>query len=382
MDVTMWQRYGVYASSLSLLMASVGCDATVTKSERPNDGGSDVGMDGQPDTATTPRPCGPSTCPGCCDPNGDCRAGTESNACGSSGGACVDCVPLDHGCDEKTRQCSGPVPCSPSNCQGCCLNQNTCMPGTTSGACGVPGSFCTNCAAGGLVCNTTTRVCGPPPCGPGVCKGCCDTAGRCVPGTENAACGLYGQSCIDCASKKQACDTATFTCKVAAAGCRSTYGGCDDGLQTPQPVTSLTACSQANLGAIQEACASNSSGTCEAVIAKLEQTSPICVKCISQLLGRNGRTACAAPFLTQTCNHELSCLNECLAMSCDGCPSQVKDACVSDAYQKADACGQFVRGIKCSDQASTGQAAMCTPGIDQGKFLYAAGTYYCGSGPL
>jgi hypothetical protein len=35
--------------------------------------------------------CGPSTCPGCCDPAGACRPGTAADACGARGGACAVC---------------------------------------------------------------------------------------------------------------------------------------------------------------------------------------------------------------------------------------------------------------------------------------------------
>ena len=35
-------------------------------------------------------------------------------------------------------------------------------------------------------------------CGPGNCAGCCDSAGECRAGTENAACGQAGATCSDC----------------------------------------------------------------------------------------------------------------------------------------------------------------------------------------
>lgn len=35
-------------------------------------------------------------------------------------------------------------------------------------------------------------------CGPDNCNGCCDLGGRCVAGTENAACGIRGSVCHDC----------------------------------------------------------------------------------------------------------------------------------------------------------------------------------------
>ena len=38
-----------------------------------------------------PQPCGPSTCTGCCDENGECLAGSSLLACGVGGGACAAC---------------------------------------------------------------------------------------------------------------------------------------------------------------------------------------------------------------------------------------------------------------------------------------------------
>lgn len=38
-----------------------------------------------------PQACGPSTCMGCCDENGECLAGTALLACGVGGGTCAAC---------------------------------------------------------------------------------------------------------------------------------------------------------------------------------------------------------------------------------------------------------------------------------------------------
>lgn len=40
-----------------------------------------------------PKPCGPSTCNGCCDSAGECLAGTAVFECGLGGGACMACRP-------------------------------------------------------------------------------------------------------------------------------------------------------------------------------------------------------------------------------------------------------------------------------------------------
>lgn len=38
-----------------------------------------------------PKPCGPSTCQGCCDSNGECLAGTAVFECGAGGSMCLAC---------------------------------------------------------------------------------------------------------------------------------------------------------------------------------------------------------------------------------------------------------------------------------------------------
>lgn len=38
-----------------------------------------------------PKPCGPSTCMGCCDSNGECLGGTAVFECGAGGSMCLSC---------------------------------------------------------------------------------------------------------------------------------------------------------------------------------------------------------------------------------------------------------------------------------------------------
>lgn len=40
-----------------------------------------------------PKKCGPGTCNGCCDANGECLVGTAVFDCGAGGEACVACLP-------------------------------------------------------------------------------------------------------------------------------------------------------------------------------------------------------------------------------------------------------------------------------------------------
>lgn len=40
----------------------------------------------------SPKSCGPSTCEGCCDSGGICRAGTQAASCGTGGNQCAECA--------------------------------------------------------------------------------------------------------------------------------------------------------------------------------------------------------------------------------------------------------------------------------------------------
>jgi hypothetical protein len=104
-------------------------------------------------TTTTPRPCttdtdcvgnelcaedGTCQCPGCRDTNGVCQAGFSTSACGSGGGACAQCQPLEF--------CAGICRCS-----GCYDAQGVCQSGGTNEACGFGGGLpvpCDVCVAG------------------------------------------------------------------------------------------------------------------------------------------------------------------------------------------------------------------------------------------
>lgn len=42
-------------------------------------------------TTTPPPACGPTTCQGCCHPNGSCQDGTDKYVCGQGGESCLSC---------------------------------------------------------------------------------------------------------------------------------------------------------------------------------------------------------------------------------------------------------------------------------------------------
>ena len=50
------------------------------------------------------RPCGPSTCTGCCDASGQCQSGGSTSACGARGSACQVCGGISATC--VTGMCS------------------------------------------------------------------------------------------------------------------------------------------------------------------------------------------------------------------------------------------------------------------------------------
>jgi hypothetical protein len=117
-----------------------------------------------PDAA--PDRCGPSNCGGCCDDGGACRAGTETEACGTQGLECQACNPRYDVCnpqgggDKVTGQFCW-APCDVKSCGGCCTTDGSCMVGTADDACGSPPTICVDCAVQGTTCGLvgTTRGC-------------------------------------------------------------------------------------------------------------------------------------------------------------------------------------------------------------------------------
>ena len=75
--------------------------------------------------------------------------------------------------------------CTPQNCEGCCISDGTCMPGTSTDYCGKDGETCQYCAGGMDECVDGECVCqadcGGKECGPDGCGGSC---GDCPAGHE------------------------------------------------------------------------------------------------------------------------------------------------------------------------------------------------------
>ncbi len=168
--------------------------------------------------------CGSPNCGGCCDSDGVCKSGAESQACGMGGDACEGCTNTSEIC--SAGRCVSPPPpaCGPHTCDGCCNNQGACVGGQDSAACGSAGGTCQTCVGDSVSCvgGQCAWVCGP-----NNCNGCCDTLGSCVGGQSANACGSDGNACVDCVATGNTC---------AGAQCVPLV---DSG---PPPTCDLTAC--------------------------------------------------------------------------------------------------------------------------------------------
>jgi hypothetical protein len=218
--------------------------------------------------------CGVATCPtGCCDAAGHCHAGTDANACGAAGDACVDCTGLGlTACDASRHACYKALDsCAGDNCLGCCA-ENLCYPGVDALACGSGGQACQACGSG-LAC--LAQACAEP-CGPTNCEGCCAN-NVCVGGSAPAACGSAGVTCVDCTATGTTCSSdggSGGTCQSAGSWC--------------SPTTCPSGCCDANgvcqVGSVEDACG-NHGASC--------QTCPAGWQC--------GGQACYSPCTPETC---------------------------------------------------------------------------------
>jgi hypothetical protein len=180
---------------------------------------------------SAPPTCGAGSCSGCCSGN-TCQAGKVDTACGMGGVNCVDCTSFGASCDGAAGKCKGGRPtCGPATCASGCCDNNQCMPGNTTAACGGGGGACANCGSGS--CDLATKTCKatpPPPCGPSNCTGCCDAGGKCKTGITDSLCGQGGGSCVDCTAQSKTCDAPSGTCKSGTPTCGPTsckWGCCD-----------------------------------------------------------------------------------------------------------------------------------------------------------
>ena len=106
--------------------------------------------------------------------------------------------------------------CGPQNCGGCCDSKGTCVKSPNNNnntTCGSVGNTCTDCAAAGSTCNTTTSTCTGTGAGGGgggtgggtggggsTCTGCSTPNGTCLPGNTVINCGVNNARCVACGS--------------------------------------------------------------------------------------------------------------------------------------------------------------------------------------
>lgn len=379
-----------------------------------------------------PPKCSPSTCPGCCDDQGMCRPGSETNACGASGGACVDCGGQQQGCVAGTCQ-GAPPTCGPSNCGGCCDANGECREGSADGTCGAGGVACSNCSAQGRKCNqpgsycafiptcgsvtcpsgccdakgacrdgradhacgaggqicsdcsASSRSCAPQGfcyqgkhCGPDNCAGCCTATGECVPGSASEACGQYGALCDNCSTQGEACQGQV--CRGSST-CPMPYAGCNPSLVTTPPKRSKS-CSASALEGLAKACGGDGTDpACGDYFSTLLSSSPACYDCVLQFTGDQAYTRCLAPYLDAACNHALSCAVDCSGAVCSACSSAAsQSACEEDLYATGGECQRYLGGYYCAQAAIDGPASFCTfaQGEDVGEWFLRVATRYCG----
>jgi hypothetical protein len=161
--------------------------------------------------------CGPSTCTGCCMPDGSCDTAANSPSikappagyCGSHGEQCIYCNQfcLQGGCGAPVGNCSA------SNCDGCCVGNGICADGKHDTACGHGGIMCEGCnpTSGGGHCILEPSGSGghcqfaPKPCDQNSCPNGCCAGNICAQGTQDIACGTTGGVCVDCTTTGTTC---------------------------------------------------------------------------------------------------------------------------------------------------------------------------------
>jgi hypothetical protein len=167
--------------------------------------------------------------------------------------------------------------------------------------------------------------------------------------------------------------------------CPAPYGGCADDVATPVTPSLQGLCSDDDLDAVRSACATGSgASTCRAAMTVLAATNAVCEACLSpfdeEFAGRSGLYRCAAPFVSQACNHATGCANDCAEASCSQCPDASEPQCREGV--SGGQCSAYVEQASCAISAlATG--SLCSPFTyaDYGLWLRAVGDHFCGNGP-
>lgn len=307
--------------------------------------------------------CNASTCgTGCCQAAAPrCLSGESDQACGDNGSACAVC-PTGQSCNTTTHKCELPaVKCDSTNCDGCCDAAGICRVGQDNSACGVKGQTCAACASG-TTCGPVGPVggiCeGPAPCGPETCNGCC-IGDICSPGTQNTACGLKGDTCVNCTSSNQVCNAST--CANAPPQCNPQ--NCPNGCCNGTTCVAGTAANQCGTGG--QACQNCGAGaTCTAQTCQATCNATTCPNgCCAgnSCVDGNAGTACGTGgALCQNCSVQgEACQNKaCQAPACNAatCPTGCCNGNTCIAGNSNTLCG--LGGVAC--QNCTAQGNICS----------------------
>ena len=191
--------------------------------------GSGAGGGGGMNTDAGNQPCGPNTCQGCCNNQGQCVAGNAATACGKMGIVCNACG--------GSQTCVDGA-CSSQQCNGCRdAVSGTCLTGTDVSACGSAGGVCAACNVGQTCVNGSCQDMG---CNSQNCSTGCCAGSTCIAMPTNAQCGSGGAQCVSCQGG------ATCTNGTCAGGNSGTDGGIfpdlDGGFGACGPQTCQTCC--------------------------------------------------------------------------------------------------------------------------------------------
>ena len=174
---------------------------------------------------TPPVVCGPSTCAGCCDANGQCQSGLGVTACGTLGRACDTCTAsqtCQSGVCQAINNAGGGV--GGSGVGGGSVGGGGAGGGTAGGQGG--GMEVLACAPGLTLCGTSCVSTRTSFGNCGACNQACSTGQYC----DNGACQNLPQSCtMGSCPANHYCDTRTSRCQFGCQGNSDCNGGqvCD-----------------------------------------------------------------------------------------------------------------------------------------------------------
>ncbi len=327
--------------------------------------------------------CNPGNCGGCCV--GDiCAVGTQDNACGVGGMNCANCGAMKEVC--QGGACAMPA-CSAATCPNGCCQGNVCVVGTQDNGCGNGGRACSDCTAGGQVCQN--RACHDK-CSPANCVGCCTNANQCSPGIANNNCGSGGMACQNCSAMGSTCDLLVTppVCTNQQMTCPSPYGGCDPATTTPVTAQNQGLCSDLDLQGLPAACQTGAtSASCVAALNAISAVAPACGACLQPFdvdffPTFDGIFLCVAPFVSSACNHSTGCDFDCTVKSCNMCVAASVETCEDDV-QNGGQCDTFATQAQCAvGVLGPGQPGrFCNPNIYPmgfGAWLQGVGKHFCG----